>query len=359
MLKYWSATSLLALALLGCFVEQGVEAQEGSVLQPRLSFHPGKPSSPSDQRQHAPPGIALPLSPPGPGHLSNPATVHGSRWVLSPPYPSGPGTQKPQLNPPVHQGQNNPSIPTGPVGQQRQSSPPGQSHQHGPPGLSNPSGSQWGFNPSTTSQSHPSSRPNIGQWGMNPLSPSGPGTQKQQHTPPTVQGQSNPLKPSNRYGQSQGLSNPTVSQGHSHQHGSHGNHPGLFHWGLSSPPGSHKPTISSNPTGKPTKPSWNPKPGNPTQSQNPPGYSQKTKFGPRAHPVSQKQVPTGHDPSQKFIHLASAAKDSSEVTCDSPTNLNPQCGGKNISPGACKAMGCCYDGSRCYFAKTGEFMSPN
>lgn len=359
MLKYWSTTSLLALALLGCFVEQGVEAQEDSMLQPRMSIVPGKSNYPSSQKSNAPQsGIFLPSDPShGTGYPwgSSPSTGHGSHWLSNPTNPSGPGTQKQQLTPPVQQGQSNPFHPTGPVGPQKQF---GQSHQHGPPVQSNPTQSQWGFNPSTTSQSQPSSRPTTGhQWGMNPNNPPVTGTQKQQLTPPVQQGQNNPFNPYNPFGHSQGHSNPTVSQGHSQQHGSqHGNQPGL-HWGLSSPPGSHKP---SNPTGMPAKLSWPPKSGNPPHSQNPPiNIPQKSQFRPRASPIPQKQLPTTYDPSQEFTHLTGVAKDSNQVTCDTPSELNPQCGGKNISPGACQAMGCCYEGSRCYFAKTGEFMSTN
>lgn len=368
MLKYWSATSLLALALLGCFVEQGVKAQQDSVLQPRLSFA-GKPSYSPNQKSNTPQsGIVLPGAGSGSGSGypwgSSAPTGHGSQWGSDPTNPSGTGTQKHQHNPLVNQGHTNPFNPPGTVGQQKPSNPFGQSQHHGTPVQSNPTQSQWGFNPSTTSGSQPSSRPYGGhQWGMNPAKPSGTGTQKQQHAPTVQHGQNNPINPYNRIGQSQGQSNPTVSQGHSQHHGSHvgqpGNNPGSL-WGMLTPPGSHRPTISLNPTGLPTKSNWPPKSGNPSQSRNPlTPVSQKFGIMPRASPITKKQRPATNDPSQTFTHLTGVTKDSHEVICDKPTELNPQCGGQNISPGACHAMGCCYEGSRCYYAKTGEFMSTN
>eukprot|EP00066_Takifugu_rubripes_P016207 XP_011605473.1 PREDICTED: zona pellucida sperm-binding protein 4-like [Takifugu rubripes] len=95
MLKYSTATSLVALALLGCFVGQGVEAQLSSDnLMPRASFVLTKPQTQSYPGTH-------------PGHQTHPGTsgIH---------KPSGPRPQKPSDPRPQKPSDPRPQKPTDP-----------------------------------------------------------------------------------------------------------------------------------------------------------------------------------------------------------------------------------------------------
>uniref|UniRef100_A0A671XPK0 Zona pellucida sperm-binding protein 4 n=1 Tax=Sparus aurata TaxID=8175 RepID=A0A671XPK0_SPAAU len=303
MAKHWNTATLVALALLGCFIGTGVEAQGWPKPQP--------PTSPQNPYQ---PQVSPPQPPTSPQNPYRPQ--------VSPPqpptYPQDP--YRPQVSPPQP-----PTYPQDPY--RPQVSPP-----------QPPTYPQDPYRP----QVSPPQPPTYPQDPYRPqVSPPQPPTSPQDPYRPQVSPPQPPTSPQDPY-------RPQVSPPQ----------PPTF------PQNSKQPKVS--PPQPPTFPQYSKQPKvSPPQPPTFPQYSKQSKVSPPQPPTipqifhdqspQEPQVPQHkrqqNQAQSSSIYKPSGAKQPPVQSCEVASNMRIPCGHNDISAAGCEAINCCFNGQQCYFGK--------